>query len=105
MRILITILAFVWFLGWGFWFLYERGHIDLSSSSTVNPTQEEFRDSVNTEIEEVITTSILTHHPPQSAIDHLIDSLMEVRKPHEVIQVVSYYDQAEPYTGQNENIG
>src|SRR5690606_28996383 len=31
--------------------------------------------------------------------------LMEVRKPHEVIQVVSYYDQAEPYTGQNENIG
>lgn len=105
MKILTTLLAFIWFLGWGFWFLNERGHIDLSSGALTDPVKDVQVDSIVSGIEKSDPPSFLTQHPPRSHIDFIIDSLMTIRQDNETIQVISYYDETEPYSGMNENIG
>lgn len=104
MKLLITILAFIWFLGWGFWFLYERGHIDLSATNT-EAVIEEQKDTFQINEDPEPPTTFFQQHPPTQDIDYLIDSLMEIRGPDETIQVISYYDEREPYTGMNGNKG
>lgn len=105
MKILTTVLAFIWFLGWGFWFLYERGHIDLSSNHSIGPEIEHKEDTANVLPIQLEEMSFLLSHPPMDSIDIILDSLMANRQPGEVIQVISYYDEKETYTGMNGNLG
>ncbi len=105
MKILISVLAFIWFLGWGFWFLYDKGHINLTSSLENQVAVSPINDTISTELEPPPPPSFLKNHPPADSIDAIIDSLMAKRKPGEAIQVISFYKEGEPYTGMNENPG
>lgn len=104
MKILTTILAFIWFLGWGFWFLYERGHIDLSSTVTESEPQNQ-EDTLSQFLPPAPPTTFLQQHRSVDEINHIIDSLMEIRSPDQSVMVISYYDEREPYTGMNGNKG
>jgi len=104
MKILTTILAFIWFLGWGFWFLYERGHIDLSSTVTESEPQNQ-EDTLSQFLPPAPPTTFLQQHRSVDEINHIIDSLMEIRTPDQSVMVISYYDEREPYTGMNGNKG
>lgn len=105
MKIVTTVLAFIWFLGWGFWFLYERGHIDISSEKNASSEKEQILDTIPTMPVPDHAISFLLNHPPKDSIDDIIDSLMRTRSPEETIQVISYYSEKEPYTGMNGNLG
>src|SRR5690606_227882 len=54
---------------------------------------------------ETAPLSFLEQHPPVQDVDRIIDSLMDLRKPDQVILVTSYYDESEPYAGMNANKG
>lgn len=50
-------------------------------------------------------TFSLARHPSSDSARIIIDSLMEVRQDHEIIQVISYYAETESYSGNEENLG
>jgi len=106
MKVLTTILALIWFLGWGFWFLYERNHIHISSNEAKsNQNIEQKEDTMAVERSLPEKPSFLLNHPPKDSIDVIIDSLMRTRQAGETIQVISYYAEEEPYSGTNGNLG
>lgn len=106
MKVLTVLLAFIWFLGWGFWFLYERGHIELSSIQSKTPVVEQKEDTIAIVPAQMPKLSFLVNHVPSAdSIDQIIDSLMKLRQPGETIQVISYYTDEEAYSGNNENRG
>lgn len=105
MKVLTVILAFIWFLGWGFWFLYERGHIHFSSDETNITSEEPREDTIKTVSVTKRNSSFLLEPLPKDAVDMIIDSLMADRKSGEAIQVISYYSEEEPYNGEYANLG
>ena len=106
MKVLTTVLALIWFLGWGFWFLYERDHIYIPTAETKNHRDRELNeDAVVADLPPLEEPSFLLDHPPKDSIDVIIDSLMANRQTGETIQVISYYAEEEPYTGSNGNLG
>lgn len=106
MKIITALLALIWFLGWGFWFLYERGHIDLSATSEQKDPVGQKVDTVAMEPQSEVKKSFLLGNPyPRDSVDFVIDSLMKDRTSGQTIQVISYYAEEEPYTGNNGNLG
>lgn len=106
MKVLTTVLALIWFFGWGLWFLYERDHIYIPTTKTKNHLDEELMaDTVAIQMAPPAKSSFLLDHPPKDSIDIIIDSLMSNRQTGETIQVISYYAEEEPYTGSNGNLG
>lgn len=105
MKILTVFLALIWFLGWGFWFLYEKGHIHIAPNQRNEPGIEQKKDSVAVIQEIHPSTSFLNHHPPRDSANALIDTLMAERQSGETVQIISYYSEEEPYSGMNGNPG
>lgn len=105
MKLLTGILAIIWFLGWGFWFLFERGHLEFSTTTTEEIISESEADTVMQWAEEEMQHSFLQDYPPKDSVDVIIDSLMAQRGPGETVHVTSYYSEKEPYSGNLGNLG
>ncbi|GAA5224705.1 OmpA family protein [Membranihabitans marinus] len=113
MKKLIVILTILWFVGWGYWFLYERGHVittkqnvnqaTLNQSTTAKEaplTNNDTKDKSSND-EEVGTLKITKNQSFEEQIISSIDSL----KSGQLIQLISYYDENEEYQGKYENKG
>lgn len=110
MKTLVSVLAILWFLGWGYWFLYERGHIAATGFQTKELTGKSENlpsDTMDamTEEEEKEGLPFFRHHPSPDSAGRIIDRFLEQRTEGEAVQVVAYYSESEIYEGTEGNPG
>lgn len=113
MKKLIVILTILWFVGWGYWFLYERGHV-ITANQNINQatlnhspaTKQSPSKNTNTKDiipqKEDVTNNAL---PKTQSFEENIESMIDSLKSDQMIQLISYYKEDEPYQGKYENKG
>lgn len=108
MRLLIIVLTFLWFTGWGLWFLNERGHFQNSDSGSIHQTDQnpaEDPDSLLAESTSDNHEFSFSHTLSSDSLHKSIGELIKERGENEVIQIISYYSELESYSGKEENLG
>lgn len=112
MKKLIVLLTILWFVGWGYWFLYERGHIltDSNEGRSNNPALNISSDVKSTNSKSVSdsTNQQTDGHstlPKPRTFKERIDSLIQTLDQDQVIQLICYYNKNENYQGKHTNKG
>ncbi|WP_236974718.1 OmpA family protein [Membranihabitans maritimus] len=101
MKTIVGILAFLWFVGWGYWFLYERGHIqfDKVSHETVEIDLENSSNHTDTARKSNVTSFTFTFDSNNLNLSSKVDSLYSNLQTNEAIQIISYYTEEESFSG------
>src|SRR5690625_386371 len=108
MRLLIIILTFIWFTGWGLWFLNARGHVPQIGSKSDLQTNK----NITEDKDSLPPTPKSDHHAfsfrqflSSDSLYDQIDPKLKNRNENEIIHIIAYYSELESYSGKEENLG